>query len=88
MAELKLWSGQWEKALKEWNMRESSVAKEWIDLGKKEGKKKGKKEGKKEGKQEGRVETLQENIRTTLTSGGVLSGLSIFQTAILRPTAG
>ena len=36
MAELKPWYGKWQKALKEWNMRESTVVQEWIDKGKAE----------------------------------------------------
>ena len=34
MAELKPWLGEWQKALKEWNMRESTFIQGWIDQGK------------------------------------------------------
>ena len=33
MAELKPWFGEWQRAMKEWNMRESTVIQGWIDLG-------------------------------------------------------
>ena len=33
MAELKPWFGEWQKALKEWTMRESTVIQGWIDRG-------------------------------------------------------
>jgi hypothetical protein len=56
MAELKPWYGVWQKALKEWNMRESTFINGWIDI------------GKKAGRDEGKVENLRENIRTVLTT--------------------
>ena len=54
MAEQKDWFPAWNQALKEWNMRESQVVKEW------------KLEGKQEGKLEGRIETLREMLRFLL----------------------
>ena len=51
MAELKPWFGEWQKALKEWNMRESTVIQGWIDRG----------------IDRGRIQTLRDNLRTTLT---------------------
>ena len=56
MADLKPWLGKWQKALKEWNMRESTFVQGWIDIGMKEGMEKGK------------LETLRETIRRTLTT--------------------
>ncbi len=45
LAELKPWFGVWQDALKEWNMRESTVIQGWINQGKDEGLKEGLKEG-------------------------------------------
>ena len=59
MAELKPWFGEWQKALKEWNMRESTVINAWID--------EGRAKGIDEGKDKGRVETLQQTLRILLT---------------------
>ena len=51
MAELKPWFGEWQKALKEWNLRESTVIQGWIDRG----------------IDRGKVENIRDNLRTTLT---------------------
>jgi hypothetical protein len=68
MADLKPWRAGWQRALKEWNMRESTFVQGWIDEGIEKGRKEGIEKGKKEGKREGRAETLRENIRTILTT--------------------
>ena len=51
MAELKPWFGEWQKALKEWNMRESTFINGWID----------------EGRDEGRVLQARQTLRNLLT---------------------
>jgi hypothetical protein len=54
MAELKPWLGEWQKALKGWNMRESTFVQGWIDL------------GREEGKDEGKLQTLRQTLRALL----------------------
>ena len=58
MAELKPWFGEWQKALKEWNMRESTFINGWIDEGRDEGRVKG--------RDEGRIQQAKGMLRTLL----------------------
>ena len=71
MAELKPWFGEWKKALKEWNMRESTVIQGWIDQGIEkgisQGIEKGREEGIEKGIEKGRVQTLRQTLRALLT---------------------
>jgi hypothetical protein len=50
MAELKPWFGEWQKALKEWNMRESTVVQGYIE----------------QGIEKGRLQTLRQTLRSLL----------------------
>jgi hypothetical protein len=68
LAELQPWFDLWKKALKEWNMRESTVAQEWITLGKEEGFQQGRQEGRQEGLQEGRLEQARQMATNLLRS--------------------
>ena len=55
MAELKPWCGEWQMALKEWNMRESTFINGWID------------EGRVKGWDEGRIQQARQTLRNLLT---------------------
>jgi hypothetical protein len=59
MADLKPWCAEWQKALKEWNMRESTFVQGWINVGIGEGRDKG--------RDEGRLLALRHTLRTLLT---------------------
>ena len=50
LAELKPWFGEWQMALKEWNMRESTVIQGWID----------------QGTEQGKLQTLRQTLRVLL----------------------
>jgi hypothetical protein len=54
MAELKPWFGEWKQALKEWNMRESTVIQGWID------------QGIEKGTEQGKLQTLRQTLRALL----------------------